>query len=93
MAKRKERVYEFPHWLVTALACPECGTGCVLTTSGGMTCIRVPAHTGLISRGTWEYNFLAAHALAYGRNQTTMKREDALKLAVHYLKRKNPFKG
>lgn len=92
MAK-KRKVYEFPNWLVSVLACPECKTGCVLTASGGMTCIRVPAHTGLICRSLLEDKVIEAHGLAVARSQTEIDRDKAIVVARAYLKRPNPYES
>lgn len=94
MATRKKKPeVEIPAWLVSALACPECGLGMVLTSSGGMTCIKVPAHTGLICRSILEDKVIEAHGLALARNQTTIDRDKAIVLARKYLSRKNPFRS
>lgn len=94
MAKARKKVeVEIPQWLVAALACPECGTGLVLTTSGGTTCLRVPAHTGLICRSLLEDKVIEAHGLAVARRQTEIDRDKAVVLARKYLARKNPYRS
>lgn len=76
-----------PDWLALALAlaCPECGSPCWITTSGGMVCPRVPAHTGLIGKGLWEERVKTAYALALARSMTALTPIQVIALAKKYL--------
>lgn len=88
----KQETIDIPGWLITALACPECGKGCVMTThSHGMVCIRVPAHTGLIQKGDWIEKVTLAHKTALAHGKADFKVDKAIRLARIYLKRKNPY--
>lgn len=74
-----------PDWLVAVLSCHECGRPMILTRSGGMSCWKTPAHTGLILESDWRDRVTAAYADAYGKNRTTLGRDDAQWLAKKWL--------
>src|SRR5262245_33066352 len=77
--------HDCPDWLRDALRCPVCERACILTTSGGMVCWYVPAHTGGIQKAQMEVKVKAAYALAKARDVVKHTEAQVMTLARKWL--------